>query len=532
MTHFTNTMPKKILYFSLAVLMTMMMACNKKLDVQTSQAADEAGHWSTYENARSGIIGLYGATRSALAQNDAHWILGELRNGDFTALSRSDLSSVINGKLNAGFPLLQSVSDWRPFYAAINACNLFIERDSGCMKDLRYTEAYYNLDIAQARTLRAFLYFYMVRVWGDIPFTTSSGEGSNFVPLSTTRQDAILSFATNELIAVAPNLPYLYSTVDPDQIFPSNYYSESADFWANAPMTRLAAYAILAHIAAWKSDYIDAAVYTEFISNNYSKSNLGNNGVVAGKVYSTVASITSPTGLFAGGISQNYAQLIGFNFTKLRGETTVDGHIENLTLANTTNFYMSKALPDIYVSKDTIGSLFNAADGNDDRFGYDKQYTPPLLYTTYFENYNAEVPVFKKIRVVNGGVSTGQFAVYNSSIVFTRLEEVMLLRAEALAAIGQYDAARSILNGLRSERSLVGISSSITGNALIKEIFRERRRELMGEGWRWYDYVREKKLLKNDAQFNTMLLQGGIYWPIAQNVLQNNQSLKQNSYWN
>ncbi len=196
MNHFIHVMLKNRMLCILAVMLFTITACNKKLDIQSTQIADEEGHWSTYENARSGIVGLYGLTRGALAQNDAHWILGEFRSGDFKSLSRSDLQAVIGGRLNAGFPLLQQVADWRPFYAAVNACNLFVERDAGCLKDVRYTEAYYNLDIAQARALRAFLYFYMVRVWGDIPFTTSSGEGGNFEAMPSTSKDAILNFAT------------------------------------------------------------------------------------------------------------------------------------------------------------------------------------------------------------------------------------------------------------------------------------------------------------------------------------------------
>ncbi|MCD2424656.1 RagB/SusD family nutrient uptake outer membrane protein [Niabella pedocola] len=503
------------------LLILITASCNKKLDLQSTRIADEEGHWSSYENARSGIIGLYGLTRAALAQNNTHWICGELRQGDFKSLQRSDLNAVISGKLNAGYPLLQQVSNWRSFYAAINACNLFIERVSGCLNDIRYTEAYYNLDVAQARALRAFLYFYMVRIWGDIPFSTSSGEGGNFDAMSITGKDAILTFATSELKEVAGKLPYLYSTIDPDQIFPSNYYNESADYWANAPLTRLAAYALLAHIAAWQGNYIDASIYTEVVANNYTKSNLD---------YVPVSTLVSPSGFFAGG-TNNYRQLIGFNFTKERGETTVDGHIENLTLANTNSFYMSKKLPDIYVDKSTIGNLFPSTNGNDDRFGYDFQYTPALLYTTYFENYNAEIPVFKKIRVVDGGVNTGQFAVFNSSIVFTRLEEILLLRAEAFAALGREADARNLLNTLRGKRSIDPVSPLLSGSQLIDEIFRERRRELMGEGWRWYDVVREKKLLNNDPTFNAMVKNGGIYWPIAQEVLSRNNKIEQNNYW-
>ncbi|MGE9312656.1 RagB/SusD family nutrient uptake outer membrane protein [Niabella sp. CJ426] len=509
--------------YCLGVLFMILLAsCNKKLDIPATSIADEEGHWSTYENARSGIIGLYGLTRTALAQNNAHWVYGELRQGDFKALQRSDLKAVIDNKLNAGYPLLQQVANWRHFYAAINACNLFIERASGCLADIRYTEAYYNLDVAQARALRAFLYFYMVRIWGDIPFTTSSGEGSNFQALPSTDKNAVLTFATSELKEVAGKLPFLYSAIDPDQIFPSNYYRESVDYWANAPITRLAAYAMLAHIAAWQGNYIDAAIYTEVVANNYTKSNLD---------YATINTLVSPTGLFAGGTGSNYRQLIGFNFTKERGETTVDGHIENLTLANTNTFYMSKKLPDIYVDKPTISDLFAANEGNDDRFGYDNQYTPALLYTTYFENYNAEIPVFKKVRIVDGGVNTGQFAVFNSSLVFTRLEEILLLRAEALAALGRESDARTLLSSLRGRRSLVSVSPLSSGNNLIKEIFRERRRELMGEGWRWYDIVREKRLLNDDPEFNAMSQGGGIYWPIAQDILAKNSLLKQNNYW-
>ncbi|MFT4092247.1 MAG: RagB/SusD family nutrient uptake outer membrane protein [Niabella sp.] len=514
---------KRIFSFTGGILFLLIVSCNKQLDIDSTSIANEEGSWSTYENARSALIGVYGLTRAAIAQNDAHWMYGELRNGDFNAVSRSDLNAIITGQLNAGYTLLESVSNWRPFYAAINACNLFIERAAGCMADIRYTESYYNLDIAQVRALRAFLYFYIVRIWGDVPFTTSSGEGGGFEELSRTDQSAVLSFATTELTEIASKLPYVYSVLDEDQLFPNNYYGESSDYWLNTPFTRLAAYAVLAHIAAWQGNYLDVAVYTQFIANNYSKSSLD---------YTSVSNLVSSTGVFSGGTTDNYYPLISFNFDKEDGETTTDGHIENLTIAQTTVFEMSKQLPDIYVNKDTIASMFPGNDGNDDRFGYDDQYTPPLRYTTYFENYDAEVPVFKKIRVVDGGVSDGTFAVFNSSIVFTRLEELMLLRAEALAVIGDESDARTLLNTLRSNRSLDGIASSVTGNDLLEEIFQERRRELIGEGWRWYDLVRLNRLTRSDASFNTLLDNDGIYWPLAQDVLSRNTKLVQNSYWN
>jgi starch-binding outer membrane protein, SusD/RagB family len=501
-----------------AGLLLISVSCNKQLDIQSSRQADEAGHWTKYEDARSGLIGLYGLFRAAIADKNAHWLWGELRSGDFQSVFRPDLKAMIDGKLNASFPLIESVSDWRRFYAIINASNLFIERVNGCLADKRYTDSYYKLDIAQARALRAFAYFYMVRIWGDVPLITSSNE-ENFEALPRTNKDDVLSFAEQELIAAAPRLPYLYSGSDPEQLYPNNYYGANQATWLNAPITRLGAYAILAHIAAWQGRYLDVAVYTEFIVNNYTKSNL-----------SLVTTSTLSGSLFTGG-SGNYNQLVGFNFIQTRGETTSEGHFEQLTLANTTLYPMSKQLPDIYVSKDSISKIFPNSDPYDQRFGVDTSTKANLPFTAYFENYSAEVPVFKKIRVVDGASgNSGEFAVFNSSIIFTRLEELKLLRAEALAVLGQPDQAIQELNSIRGMRGIRPILNTPSLD-LLKEIFAERRRELMGEGWRWYDQVRYNRLKRNNPSFNELLDKGGIYWPISDEVINRNPKIVQNSYW-
>lgn len=509
---------RKVRIALVAMVLLVTGACNKQLDIQSSRQADEAGHWTKYEDARSGLISLYGLFRAAVADNNAHWMWGELRNGDFKSVFRPDLKAVIEGNLNASFPLIQKITDWRRFYAVINACNLFIERVDGCLQDKRYTESYYKLDIAQARAVRAFAYFYMVRIWGDVPLITQSFDGS-FETLPRTSQDAVLSFAEQELIAAASRLPYLYSGNDPEQLFPNNYYGFTQDQWLNTPITKLGAYAILAHIAAWEGRYIDVAVYTDFILTNYTKSNI------------TLVNTNQLTSSLFNAGTGNYNQLVGFNFIQSRGETTSEGHFEQLTLANTTLYPMSKQLPDIYVPKDSISSIFPQADPYDQRFGVDTSTKARLPFTAYFENYNSEVPVFKKIRIVDGNTGNGgKFAVYNSAIVFTRLEEIKLLRAEALAVLGQSDQALLELNSIRSNRGTSPILNG-TSKDLLTEIFAERRRELMGEGWRWYDQVRYNRLKRNNPVFNQLLNNGGIYWPVAQEVLNRNPQIVQNPFW-
>ena len=509
----------KTLTVPLICALLFFVSCNKQLDVPSTRQASEEGHFTKYEDARAGLLGIYGLFRAAIANHNTHWILGELRMGDFQAVSRPDLKAVIEGNLNASFPLINEVTNWRRLYAIINASNVFIERVGGCLADPRYTESYYKLDIAQARALRAFAYYMLVRTWGDVPLVTGTGEG-NFENLPRTNKDAVLGFAKNELIDVANRLPYQYSTVDPDLVYPPNYYGNTASDWKNTLLGRLSAYAILAHIAALQGDYINVAVYTQFVLDNSTRARL-----------TTVTTDELVNELFLFNTSDiSWNQMIGFNFIYERGESTTAGHIEQLTLANTTVYPMSKQLPDIYVNKDSISVLFPRLNGNDQRFGFNPLNGLPT--EAYFENYSSAIPVFKKIRVIGGGSTTGNgsLAKYNSSIIFTRLEELTLLSAEALAVLGRGEEAVQKLNTVRSNRGISGVNYTPELD-IIKEVFAERRRELLGEGWRWYDLIRYNKLKRSNSTFNDLIDKGGIYWPIAQDVLNRNPNLRQNSYW-
>jgi hypothetical protein len=494
----------------LATIVSLSYGCNKQLNIDSASVATQTNTWATLEDARSGVMGMYGLLRVAMASNNNHWIWGELRSGLFVSTSRPDLKAVIEGQLNAGYPLLETASDWRSFYAVINACNVLLENIQNCRQDSRYTRAYYNVDVAQARAIRAFAYFYISRIWGDVPLITVSGEKNGFQSVPRTDASTVLGFAERELIAAAPDLPYTYSGDDPEFKFPQNYYGASEDFWSNAPVTRLAAYAILAHVMAWQGKYTDAASYSEIVISNATRANLS---------IATVGQLTDnqSSGVFSSSV-QNYRQLFGVRFLKSKGEFTVDGHIEQLTLANTVNFKMTKMTPDIYIPKEQINGVF---DTSDMRF----------KGTQYFENYESEIPVFKKIRVIDDGITNPNYIIYNSAIVFTRLEEIKLLRAEALAVLGQYTQSYTELNGIRSVRGLKSFTGGTDEGLLLNRIFSERVRELMGEGWFWYDWVRFSKIFRDDPVMNELIDKGGIYWPVSKEVLNGNKLIQQTPYW-
>ncbi|WP_231561562.1 RagB/SusD family nutrient uptake outer membrane protein [Sphingobacterium sp. T2] len=347
----------------------------------------------------------------------------------------------------------------------------------------------------------------MTRIWGDVPLITKSFDDGSFEHRPKTDSQTVLNFAESELLTAVVDLPYTYGTST------VLYYGQTNSYWRKALFNKLTAYAVLAHIAAWQGKYINVDTYTQFILNNYTNISID--------YITNIGNLTGLSGIF----SNNYSggQLLSIPAPYIYGEATATGHIEELTLAEPL---ITKQRPDIYVPKDSIVKIFD--DINDTRFGIDT--ISGLTRTNYFTNYSGEIPIFSKIKIIRDGVSDGAYGVFGSNLIFTRLEEIALLRAEALAVLGSRDDAITMLNRVKINRGVRTYSIAST-TPLIDEIFNERRRELMGEGWRWYDQVRLNKLKNVNPEIVRLIEQGGIYWPISTEVLNKNTAIEQNDYW-
>lgn len=504
----TITIPYRILT-GVLILGLLFSGCNKKLDIDSSHLVNEQNNWKSITDTRSALLGTYGLLRAAMADNNGHWLYGELRGGDFQATSRLDLKAVINSNLNAPYPVVQSLSSWRRFYAVINSASMFIERAHEVMAlDKQYTERNYKVDIAQMHALRAFAYFYMSRIWGDVPLITSSKDGS-FENVARTPKAVVLGYAEGELLNAVKDLPYKYGDVN-DPVFPGLYYGEGTANWSGVLVNKISAYAILAHIAAWNEKYQDASGYASFVLTNSDK---------AGAGLTTTANLTKVDGLF---YDKKSTQIFSLAFAWSDREGSVVGHIEDLALAAPL---ITKPVPQIYMSDQTILSIFN--EEKDQRFSIDPANGRAI--TDYFTNFGSSNTVFSKIKCIRNASTDGSLGIYSSAIVFTRLEEINLLYAESMAVLGNNQAAIDALDVVRLSRGLTRYSGTPEG--IIDAVFKERRRELMGEGWRWYDLVRYNRIKKNNPSFNNLISTNGIFWPIGEDVLNRNPLLVQNEYW-
>ena len=490
------------------LFLPVLISCNKVLNVDSVRVVGEVNMWNSLEDTRAGLMGVYALTRNALSDNDGHWLYGDVRLGQFTSPVRQDLKAIINSNLNASYPVIESLSDWTRFYAIVNSANIFLE-NVGKVKaaDKRYSSNNMIVDIAQARFLRAFAYFYMVRIWGDVPFIITSHDGQ-FENKPREDQNRILSWIEQEMLTAAADLPFVYSGGDVQQ--PGNYYNEDGNRWMGALATKVTAYALLSHVAAWKGNYSNVATYSKFVEDNYGKGGGG---------FTTSDDLTNSNGFF---FEKNNRQMFGFNSDWGHIEGSSTGHLEELTLAQPI---MTKTIPDIYLSKDSIIKIFDQP--LDERFSMDTLGIP--LTTRYFTNFNGKYPIFSKIKVILAGGSDPTFRYFTSALIFTRLEDIVLLRAEALAVLGDTINAHNELNTVMSRRGILTINES--GKQLIDLIFEERNRELMGEGQRWYDLIRYNKIKQNNPVFMKLIKSQGIYWPISRKLIVQNNLLTQNPYW-
>ena len=88
-------------------------------------------------------------------------------------------------------------------------------------------------------------------------------------------------------------------------------------------------------------------------------------------------------------------------------------------------------------------------------------------------------------------------AAYMGDIVLMRAAEMYLIEAEALARTGKDQQAKEMLWQLQDIRQAERTLTS--GQELIEEILVERRKELYGEGFAWFDLIRNQKALHREG---------------------------------
>lgn len=384
---------------------------------------------------------------------------------------------------------------WQLCYRGVNKSNQAIEGISG-MDDALFTSvAYKNRLIAEAKVLRAFYHFELVRAFGRVPIldhliTTTSEK------ISQSEIAEVYAFIATELEAAEANLPLKSEQTSTEigrvnkgfaggllakvNLYAKNY--EAAKTWAKKVMD--------SNEYQLVSDY--STIFTFAGENNAESIFELQFHISDTEKYATKNNGNFQT-LFMLPRNITYGYGINLPTQDLADAFDAAGDMvrKKATLLTTEEVYKLE-------DKDNILTTGTAAEI--------KAYKAELTFnrTGYYQKkmYVARKERAEKKR--NNG----------NNIRIMRYADLLLMYAEACAETGDDANAQTALNKVRTRVGLANVTA--TGNALKDAIFNERRLELAGENERYHDLIRT-------GRANSTILPGWSeahkYWPVPQNEI-------------
>src|SRR6185503_19798083 len=154
---------KRSAYILIILSLALATGCKKKLDQQPISELSASLFWKTPEHAQLGVAAIYDEMQKTFSSNGSFTEWGDARSDNFTfgGTGENQINVVLNG-LSA----TTGSASWDNLYLTIARANLAIKYLPG-IPDL--SEVQRNNYLAQAYGIRAYMYFWAVRMCGAVP---------------------------------------------------------------------------------------------------------------------------------------------------------------------------------------------------------------------------------------------------------------------------------------------------------------------------------------------------------------------------
>ncbi len=400
--------------------------------------------------------------------------------------------------------------DWNGHMGNVAQTNRLINNIDE-VSDPALTEAEKQQFKAEAKILRAMIYFDMVRIWGNVPLvTTSAGDIT-----SETITDVYPAYFPPQTDALT-----IYQQIEQDLLDGLEHAPENnpAD---KTQLSKSVARALLAKVYAEKPlrDYDKVIAYADELAADGFEL-VEDFGDLFGVTLSNSNQPPSNENRAIEAKARNTKETI-YEAQFFPGNTNWVTWMYGRPLENWN--YSFTWLKWITPSRDLIRA-FNSEPG-------DERYEESIVF--YEADWNVYYPAdnYPFMYKTRSG--------YNS-IIKLRYADILLLKAEALIEKGDYNGAAEIINQTRRRAGLNNLPASASSNreAILQAYLKERRLELAFEGQRWFDLVRLEKVeevmnavFDKDEGRPDMVYpytQLSYILPIPQDVIDQNPNLVQN----
>ena len=332
-------------------------------------------------------------------------------------------------------------SFWSENYVTIQRVNLLLDKMSGSS----LSDADLKLISAEAKFLRAFSYFYMLRIYGGVPLYDRYTDVQETYDVPRSSVEEITNFIITDLNE-AKNI--------------DSYRSPGTN--AEGRVSSIAAKTLLAKTYLWVKDFANAeTVLTDIINNN---------GGLALVDFSVLYHPDQPINkeiIF----SINYDRVSGFNFP------------------NSSSFIPYQSPPgSVYPNIDALtGSGYGMLEPYTvNKFTADDKRLE-LIDTLTFEWVGIVDENIFSLKYVDRATTLQGLSGANHIVL--RYADVLLMYAEALNENGKTAQAYPYINMVRNRAGLGELPSGYSKEQMFQALADERQKEFILEGDRWFDLV-------------------------------------------
>lgn len=511
----------------LAVMSFAMTSCNDWLTVHPQTQIVEENFWED-KNDLEGV--RYGVYKNMASQVDKMIIWGDLRSDIYklnTMLSsqqgsRDDYRNIIQANIDTTW----SYYDWSGMYTTIGYCNKVLQHGEEVLeKDKQFTSAEWRQMRAEMVTMRALSYFYLVRAFKSIPYTTK-----------VVNSDSDVEYFPQ--LPVLDVMDSLITDVESVAGQARNRFIKKEE--TKGMITNTAIYALLSDMYLWRASILQGRGETDKAIADY-QACIRNSELSVDKLIEQFEE-EKRSGFMSmeGFMSWSNAPLFNGRAVEFmykndveeanRGHVKINAYEEIFGKKNCyesifeLQYNKNDGRANEYVNgmwgtgdATTLVSTFSGGVTNDIRYWFsgwqeiDGKNNSADFYVT---KWNKVEPIFKS----NIGTNTAVIAMkpdvesYNNWIIY-RLSDVLLQNAEARACLAALNIDKAenndmckrlmrmvnrrwwldIVNGGEVESDL-NISKDYdldhSQTDMLKVVMDTRKIEFVGEGKRWYDLVR------------------------------------------
>ena len=506
---------KKII-FSLFMATACLTGCNE-LDLTPIDYAATGNYWQNEEQVATFMNGLHKHLRDDYT---SPVVLGELRGGTLkdgtSSLGTSlDRATIVTNALTT---TSTGITNWNGYYSKLLQLNHFIlEVENGCAF---LSESKRNFYLAQAYGMRAYYYFMLYRTYGGVPLETDVKLLEGSVDPSAMYMERATAEATMEFLK--------------EEIGKSETAFGTDNTLDRVTWSRFATLFLKAQIYMWS-----AKVNTNDNDEPHTATGQADLQVARQALQDIISS-----GQFD--LEDNFADIFAYD-NKRNKEIIPAMHFDKNEATNLGwgDYFLYS--PGLFIGQmyDESGSLYNtdpleSANTGLLRYEYKESFVRTFdpvdkrRAATFFEYYTTDDPATREMGVsmlkMRGHLDNDGSRYYDSDIIMFRYADVLLMMAEI--ENGLSGTCASYINQIR-ERAYgndynAAVHAYVDGSYAQNElaILRERDKEFVAEGTRWFDLIRLHDANNNPLVFSAEASYPSVNGGTASPVLNSNDSYK------